>query len=103
AHELRLGGRRELVVHAAQGAGRMVVREVRLHDGGLQTVLRELLGAVGAREEAAVVLAPLQLDDVGPWEARIPEDHAPASSASTGMGGWPAAAAPSPNVRASTQ
>src|SRR5690606_4744405 len=36
AYELRLGGRRQLVVHAAQRAGDVVVGHVRLYDGGLE-------------------------------------------------------------------
>src|SRR5690606_15590732 len=102
AYELPRGGRRQLVVHAAQRAGDVVVGHVRLYDGGLEPVRGELLGSVRAGEEAAVVLAPLELDHPGARDPGLVEDHAPASSASAVTGGCPAAAAAT-GVRASSQ
>src|SRR5690606_22909438 len=80
AHQLRLGGRRYLVVHAAQGAGQVVVGDVGLRDRRLEPVLLELTGAEGAGEEAARVGALLELDDVGAGQRGGVEDHAVAAS-----------------------
>ena len=52
-------------MHPAQRAGDSVVGDVRLRDDRLQPVLGELVLAERPREEAAVVLAPLEVDDEG--------------------------------------
>src|SRR5438094_2348400 len=73
--ELRLRVRRILEVHAAQRALPLVERDVRLRDDGLEAVGGELLLTEGAREEAAVVLAPLHVDDEGALQPGLGEDH----------------------------
>ena len=75
AHELRLGRRRKLEVHAAHRALAHVERDVGLRDDGLEAVILELVLAERAREEAAVVLAPLEVDGKGPKQRRFREQH----------------------------
>ena len=63
AHELRFRRRRILEVHAAQRALASVERDVGLRDDRLEPVLGEFVLAERAREETAVVLAALEVDD----------------------------------------
>ena len=69
ADDLRLRLRRKLEVHAAQRARDVVEGDVRLRDHGLQAVVGELVLAERAREEAARVLAPLEVDHEGAGSA----------------------------------
>ena len=50
-------------------------RRCGLGDHRLQPALRELLLAEGAGKEAALVLAPLELDDESALELGLGEDH----------------------------
>ena len=53
----------------------LVEGDVGLGDQRLQAVLGELVLAEGAREEAAVVLPALDVDDEGALQLRLGEDH----------------------------
>src|SRR5882762_1532712 len=75
ADQLRLGVGRILEVHPAQRALPLVVGDVRLRDHRLEAVLGELVLAKGAREEAAVVVPPLQIEDEGALQLGLGEDH----------------------------
>ena len=76
AHELGLGGRRELEVHPAQRAlARLLNARFAWAITGSQAVLLELVLAERPREEAAVVLPALEVDDEGAGELGFGEDH----------------------------
>ena len=75
AHELGLGGRRHLVVHAAQRAAPVVEGHVALGNERRNAVRLELLPAEGACEKAAVVLAPFEVDDEGARKRCLGENH----------------------------
>src|SRR6267378_1900359 len=75
ADQLRLGVRRVLEVHPAQGALPLVVGDVRLRDHRLEVVLGELLLTKSACEEAAVVVAPLQIEDECALQLGLGDDH----------------------------
>jgi hypothetical protein len=74
-HQLGLGSGRILEVHAAQRAPVFVERDVGLRDQRFQPVVGELPLAERAGEEAAVVLATLDVDDEGALELGFGEDH----------------------------
>ena len=73
--ELGLGRRRVLKVHAPQRSLGLVESNVGLRDDRLQSVIGELLLAERAREETAIVLAALDVDDEGALELGFGEDH----------------------------
>ena len=68
------------------GAAPSVEADVCLRDHGLQAVFGELVLAEHAREESAVVLAALEVDDEGTGELGLGEDH-PATSVAACAGG----------------
>src|SRR5262249_41055811 len=67
--ELHLRERRRLIVEAAQGPPAMVERGAALGERGVETLLREVLRAPGAGEEAALVDVLLLLDDIDAGES----------------------------------
>src|SRR5262245_17186970 len=69
--------RRRLVVHAAQRVAMRVERDVALRKLGVQAGPGELVDAEAAREEPALVGAPLELDEEHAWQALLDELHAP--------------------------
>src|SRR5882724_9690302 len=73
--QLRFGMGRVLEMQAAHRALLLGVRDVDLRHLWLETVLGELPAAKGAREEAAVVLAPLQIQDERTLQLRLGKDH----------------------------
>src|SRR5439155_13120547 len=76
AHQLYLGRLAELVMHAAQRAAVAAQRIVDLDKAGFESRLTEFALAEQAREKAALVLALVELDDVGAGEGRRDELHA---------------------------
>ena len=63
SHELGLGGRGILKVHSPQGSPTLVEGDVGLRNDRLQFVIAEFVLAKGAREEAAVISAALDVDN----------------------------------------
>ena len=51
-----------LIVHAAKRAALTIVRDIALHDAGIQAVRLEFREAVAAREKAPFVAVDFQLD-----------------------------------------
>src|SRR4051812_41277297 len=76
ADELRLRSGRVLEVHPPHRSLALVEGDVRLRDHRLEAVIGELALAERAGEEAAVVLAALDVDDEGAPEPGFGEDHA---------------------------
>jgi hypothetical protein len=62
-------------VHPAQGTLLLVVRDIALHEAGVETVGLEFVLAPGAGEKTTLVFVPLRLDQVDPFEGRFVEDH----------------------------
>jgi hypothetical protein len=68
---------RGVVVHAAQGEGARVPRQVALRPGRGQAVRGELVVTVGAGEEPPLVDATIELDDDSARQGRLPELQGP--------------------------
>jgi hypothetical protein len=75
AHQLRLGVGGDLEVHATERSRPVVERQVALLDRGVEAGGRELLATERSGEEAAIVLAPVEVDDHDPVDGRRVEDH----------------------------
>src|SRR5207253_7802144 len=89
AHELRLFMRRDLVVHPAQRAAALVVRNARLRDASFEAAARELLRVERPREETANVPMRLELDHERAADRRLREDHASTSTRGIGTTNFP--------------
>src|SRR4051794_27565513 len=76
ANELRLPMRLPLEMHTAERAALRIARDAALRKLGLEPMLGELVAAPRAGEEAALVLVPLELDDVRAPELGRDELHA---------------------------
>src|SRR3954471_24854380 len=74
-HQLGLGSRRVLEVHPPDGALVAIEGDIGLGDHGLEPVLLELALAEDAREDPAVVLPPLEIEDIGAPQSGLSEDH----------------------------
>jgi len=88
-HELRLGMRLELQVHAAQRPRPLAAGKALLREFGRQTGGRELIDAEGTSEESTRVSHALQPDQTSASERQFQEFHA-AISHSTEMKAVPA-------------
>ena len=75
AHELGFGSRRELEMHAAQGALFSIRGDAGLGNDRLHAALFELPLAKAAGKETSFVVASLQLDDEGAFELGLGENH----------------------------
>ena len=74
-HQLGLRHRRRLVVHAADGPGQPVERDVALHHRRIEALFGELVDAEAAGEEPAVVHDALEFDDEDAADPRLRELH----------------------------
>ena len=75
ADKLRLTRWRLLVMHASQCARLEIGREIALNNSRVEPVLRELSGAEGAREEAALVLVWLEINNKHAAEGSFSKFH----------------------------
>src|ERR671934_1686715 len=81
SHELRLAGRRKLVMQAAHRPPPITARLIRLDGCESDAMVREFGHAEGARQEASIVVARFGLDEEGTGNGRWQESHATATPA----------------------
>jgi hypothetical protein len=83
-HYLHYGRRRQLKMQTAQGALRSGLRVADLDETSLEARCAELLFAEQPREEAPLIGAFLEFDEIGAFEGRLPKLHLLPSGAEEG-------------------